>query len=197
MKQKGGSVASDAVTSLVSADTYTKMNAGFTNSFANGQCGGSQRCPTCGGSGRRKSKKTMVKKGGNATPSLGDFLKSLSNSTATAMASKSQFTNSSPYVSSPAPALNSTLLRNVAINSTVKSHFANSATNSVKLPSLNSATLQKTTQHNVSKFMNAAPKPVTLPTPASITTNTPVIPKVGGKKKKISSKKKSPKKVVA
>lgn len=81
--QKGGSVASDAVTSLVSDDTYLHMNKTFTNTLS--QCGGSS-CPTCGsklGGKKHKTKKgKKVKKGGD-----------------------------SPFKSEPAPALDSVLPR--------------------------------------------------------------------------------------
>jgi hypothetical protein len=87
MKQKGGSVASDSVTSLVSSDAYTKMNTGFTNNFANGQCGGrlklASKCATC-------NNNLKLKRGGAA--SLEDFMKSLSK--INAMATKLNFTNS-------------------------------------------------------------------------------------------------------
>jgi hypothetical protein len=45
MKQKGGSVASDAVMSLVNPDTYALMSHRFTN-----QTGGMKHCSKCGGS---------------------------------------------------------------------------------------------------------------------------------------------------
>jgi ferredoxin len=230
MKQKGGSVASDAVTSLVSADTYTKMNAGFTNNYANGQCGGSLKCSTCGGKVQKQKlqqeqklqqqklqqdqklqqqklqkqqklqqqklqkqqqklqlqkQKLQVKKlnGGNQapTPSLGDFMKSLSS----AMAPKSNFVNSS---------MNSMNNGNAMIdNPMLKSNFANSSMNSmnngnsmtpnVKAQFANSLKLQNMTRNNVSKFMNAAPKELSLPT--SIPTSQT---QLGGKKLRVKSK---------
>jgi hypothetical protein len=96
MKQKGGSVASDSVTSLVSSDAYTKMNTGFTNNFANGQCGGrlklASKCATC-------NNNLKLKRGGAA--SLEDFMKSLSK--INAMATKLNFTNND-IISKPSSA---------------------------------------------------------------------------------------------
>lgn len=139
MKQTGGSVASDAVTSLVTPDTYSSMNSAFTNNYTNGggkQCGGGMnKCPTCGGSYKKKSNKSkaskskpLPKKGGsaNASASLGDFMSSLAKSTASAM--KSNFVNSgSVFQSQPSPALNSVLPRNVGLQTNAKSHFTNVA----------------------------------------------------------------------
>ena len=158
MKQTGGSVASDAVTSLVTQDTYSTMNSEFTNNYSNGggkQCGGGMhKCPTCGGSYKKKSKKSKVpkakpvpKKGGGTNASLGDFMSSLAKSTSAAMGVKSNFSNS-VFQSQPAQALNSVLPRNVGLPSNAKSHFANTSTMNVAKPTMNVA---KPTMMNVAK----------------------------------------------
>jgi hypothetical protein len=131
MKQTGGSVASDAVTTLVSADTYAKLNSTFTNNYSNngGQCGGANHiCPTCGGAYAKKkskskdSKKLEKKKGGADSGSLFQNIMS-------SMAPKSHFANNAGiFKSQQANALTSPLLKNVGMN--VKSHFNNSSTNS-------------------------------------------------------------------
>lgn len=154
MRQTGGSVASDAVTSLVTKDTYSSMNSAFTNNYTNGggkQCGGGmKKCPTCGGAYKKKSKKpkekdtkAKAKKGGGtntsaATSALSDFMSSLAKSTSAAMHVKAPFVNS-VFQSQPASALNSVLPRNVGLQHNVnsKSHFTETPIN-VSKPTMNS-----------------------------------------------------------
>lgn len=104
MKQKGGSVASDAVTSLMSPHAYNTMNSNFTNQYSNArsQAGGNcnSTCPTCGGSNKHKNK-NKSKKGG-----------SMNMMDTITQGMKSNFVNSAPFVSAPAPAFNSASLRN-------------------------------------------------------------------------------------
>lgn len=135
LQQKGGSVASDAVTSLVSADTYSQMSKSFTNHVGE-QCGGSL-CKKCGRrvGGKKKThrKHHSVKKGGDGVESI---FKSFTNSASTALglksnagagaAAKSSF---SVFQSSPAPAYNAVLPRNVGVAATnAKAQFTNSET---------------------------------------------------------------------
>jgi hypothetical protein len=190
-QQKGGSVASDAVTSLVSADTYKGMNNMFSNQYSNNkQCGGkkSNKCPTCGGSYKKK-REARARRGGGIVDSLQQGVKSATN------AMKLNFVNESPFQSTPAPALSEVLPRNAGVkdqfvnpiektiddlqkvvNVTKKSSFVNAAANSPKVP-------------NVSKPPSApAPK-----APATVSTfsnggndsyaNYVNQPHVGGKKK--------------
>jgi hypothetical protein len=131
-QQKGGSVASDAVTSLVSADTYTKMNTMFSNDYANKQCGGESKlhkCPTCGGAYRKKktTKGKKCKRGGGIFDALNNGVSNLAQSAQSALGVKSNFVDS-PFRSSPAPALSGVLPRNVGF----KDHFANNLTNAAK-----------------------------------------------------------------
>lgn len=130
-QQKGGSVASDAVTSLVSADTYAKMNTMFSNDYSNKQCGGSKlkKCPTCGGAYRKKktSKGKKCKRGGGIFDALNNGVSNLAQSAQSALGVKSNFVDS-PFRSSPAPALSGVLPRNVG----VKDHFANNLANAAK-----------------------------------------------------------------
>jgi hypothetical protein len=168
MKQTGGSVASDAVTTLVTPDTYSSMNSAFTNNYTNGggkQCGGGMnKCPTCGGSYKKKSKKSkadkakplaklecearLPKKGGsaNASASLSDFMSNLAKTTTAAIGVKSNFSNS-VFQSQPAQALNSVLPRNVGLQTNAKSHFANT---SIKPMTMNAA-VKPTTMMAVAK----------------------------------------------
>jgi hypothetical protein len=223
MKQTGGSVASDAVTSLVTSDTYSTMNSEFTNNYSNGggkQCGGGMhKCPTCGGSYKKKSKKTkgskvpkakpVPKKGGGTNASLGDFMSSLAKSTSAAMGVKSNFSNS-VFQSQPAQALNSVLPRNVGLQINAKSHFANASIKPTTIATMNVA---KPTTMNVAKptMMNVA-KPTTshFLDPLKVANVSPTVMKnpftnqestmqeyYGGKRtKKSASKKVAPKKKV-
>lgn len=95
--QKGGSVASDAVTGLVSESTFKQMNVAFSNEISGKQCGGRLASPKCAVCGGRLSKQHCAKgsrcggckKGGAGVNSLVP----------------------SAFQSSPAPALNAGLLR--------------------------------------------------------------------------------------
>lgn len=67
MRQKGGSVASDAVTQLVNNDTYSDMNKNFSNEI---QCGGkskTKKCKKVGGNQQcnKNEVRECNKKGGN------------------------------------------------------------------------------------------------------------------------------------
>ena len=132
-QQKGGSVASDAVTSLVSADAYNQLSRNFTNHVGE-QCGGAL-CKRCGrkvGGGKKKSsrKHHSVKKGGDGS-GLDSVFKSFTNSASVALGlksnvgAKSNFTES-VFASAPAPAYNAVLPRNVGVQANAKSHFSNS-----------------------------------------------------------------------
>ncbi len=218
LKQKGGSVASDAVTSLVSQDTYAQMNKTFTNQFGDKQCGGKKckRCMSCG----QKLKSRKPKSGGslgdlfkpvtNTAKSIGNSVKSMSstvtNSASSALGLKSTYTDS-VFSSQPAAAYNSVLPRNVGLNSTKlvkaenakvalppKAKFTNSATVN--------ASIKDAVEHNVA-VQNAAQKNVAVNASmqnaaAQNSTVTPP-PAVGGKhkksKKKVQQKKKSSKKL--
>lgn len=139
MKQKGGSVASDAVTSLVTADTYAKMNNIFSNNYSKGQCGGSKQSANCGG--RSAKKHTSNKRGGGPEQILGAVKNVLS--------AKSTFVDA-PFKSSPAPALNSVLPRNVGVKDT----FIN-AGSVPQLPKLSNFV-----NANKAHFTNASKAPV-------------------------------------
>jgi hypothetical protein len=124
MKQKGGSVASDAVTSLVTPDTYHKMNMEFTNSYLNSQCGGQQnleKCKACGGSGKIRSKNKSYS-GGNS--SFGDFVQNLANGARSAMSLKSNYVNP-VFKDTPAEVWETSVLpRNTTVMANAKSEFA-------------------------------------------------------------------------
>jgi len=169
MKQTGGSVASDAVTTLVTPDTYAKLNSTFTNSYSNGdgQCGGGlNKCPTCGGAYKKtkkvmhKHKKPVKKTGGNAVP---DFLQKVVANASAALAPKANFVNSGVFHSQPAPALNSVLPRNVGVqhHSNSKSQFTNSSMNTPKM--MNAPKMEFTNSAmNAPKMMNT-PKMMNAP----------------------------------
>jgi len=205
MKQTGGSVASDAVTSLVTPDTYSTMNSEFTNNYSNGggkQCGGGMhKCPTCGGSYKKKSKKSKVpkakpvpKKGGSTNASLGDFMSSLAKSTSAAMGVKSNFSNS-VFQSQPAQALNSVLPRNVGLQSNAKSHFANTATMNVAKPTTMNVA-KPTASHFVDPLKVANVSTTVMKNPFTNQEST-MQEYYGGKRtKKSASKKIAPKKKV-
>ncbi len=146
-------MASDAVTSLVSADTYAKMNTTFSNQYANKQCGGKassrSKCPTCGGSYRKKKSKTgKSKSGGGLMDSINQGL----NSAQQALGVKSHFLES-PFTSSPAPALNAVLPRNVGVKDQFVNPVANAATKMVNAAHGNAGK---------AKFVNAPKAPPTV-----------------------------------
>jgi hypothetical protein len=113
-QQKGGSVASNAVTGLVNQDTFSDMNKMFSNDVSGGQCGGSKsqtntrltKCSNCGVTYKAKLTtggkiSTHCKKGGM------NILQDLANNIQSSLNIKSHFTN--PFKSDPAPALNESL----------------------------------------------------------------------------------------
>lgn len=134
--KKGGSVASDAVTSLVNQDTYSHMNKQFTNQYGDKQCGGKQkcrRCKVCGGKIKSSLKKggasiqDILKPASNAASSFANTVvgsvkstsNMLTNSATHALGltspQKSNYVNSGVFTSQPAAAYNSVLPRNVGL----------------------------------------------------------------------------------
>lgn len=111
-QQKGGSVASTAVTGLVNQDTFSGMNKMFSNEV--GQCGGraSSKVAKCSNCGTQYLPKIVggkvsphCKKGGSGI--INDFASRIQNS----LNIKSPFTQHGPFKSEPAPALNEVLPR--------------------------------------------------------------------------------------
>lgn len=224
LKQKGGSVASDAVTSLVNQDTYSQMNKSFTNQFGDKQCGGKKCCKRCTSCGQKIKRSLKSKRGGGLedifkpvtntaksfTNTAKSFTTTVTNSASSALGLKSHYANSA-FSSQPALAYNAVLPRNAGLkpNATkvtppvntkvvaqvAKAKFTNAAPNA---SAPQNAAIKNALAQNVA-MQNSAIQNVAMQN--SSLQNTTVTPPVGGKskrhsKKKALQKKKSSKKLV-
>lgn len=138
-RQKGGSIASDSVTSLVDANTFGRMDAMFSNKI--GGCGCSSK-----------------KSGGSA---FGNMMGSTTMETFFANVKSPSITvgmNSAPQILPPSAAANSKKAPNVKVNAAANSKAAPSM-NASKAPSMNAAS-KASPSMNASKApsMNAASK---------------------------------------